>query len=67
MRTVYYRDMPSRHQATELAVGPCHRDIAPPQPRTAVAAGAANSAAVPSADDLDEDDTEPSANGNSTS
>ncbi|KAI0673136.1 anti-silence-domain-containing protein [Trametes maxima] len=39
-------------------------DIAPPQPRTAVAAGAANSAAVPSADDLDdEDDTEPSTNG----
>ncbi|KAI0772431.1 anti-silence-domain-containing protein [Trametes elegans] len=43
-------------------------DIAPPQPRNAVAAGAANSAAVPSADDIDEedDDAEPSTNGEPT-
>lgn len=34
----------------------------PPQAGTAVAAGAANSAAVPSADDIEDD--EPSVNGN---
>lgn len=45
------------------------RDIAPPQPKSTVATGAANSAAVPSADDLadddddDDDDAEPSPNG----
>ncbi|KAL7278715.1 hypothetical protein ACG7TL_007717 [Trametes sanguinea] len=42
-------------------------DIAPPQPRSAVAAGAANSAAVPSADDLDEEEgSEPTTNGKPT-
>ncbi|CDO68755.1 hypothetical protein BN946_scf184989.g21 [Trametes cinnabarina] len=42
-------------------------DISPPQPQSAVAAGAANSAAVPSADDLDDEESpEPTTNGKTT-
>ena len=43
------------------------RDVAPPQANSAVAAGAANSAAVPSADDIGDDDEEPSVNGKPSS
>ena len=43
------------------------RDVAPPQANSAVAAGAANSAAVPSADDIGDDDDEPSVNGKPSS